>query len=103
MGIFAKGTSLEFYLPQVVSVVMLCVGEIQNSDPKCLIAELETTEIVIAMPVTNTNLFAITAVIAITGGYLEKAHFSFTLSFCSLLVLGLRQESLGIWPENNLI
>lgn len=91
------------------AVVMLHVRYIQGSVPGCLLAALKTTKIVIAMPVTYTNLFATTVVdifsiiIPITGGYLEKAHFSFTLFFCSVLVLGLKQESLGIWPESNLI
>lgn len=88
---------------------MLLVGYIQNSAPGCPMVALKTTSTVIAMPVTYTNLFATTAVAIfstmtpITGGYLEKDHFSFTLFFSSLLVLGLKQESLGIWPESNLI
>lgn len=59
-------------------------------------AALGSTEIVIVMPVPYTNIFTTTAVIIfstimpVTGEYLEKAHFSFTLSFCILLVLGLR-------------
>lgn len=47
---------------------------------------LEKAEIVTAMPVTYINLLA-TSVVGIsgtitpvTGGYLEKAHFSFPLS-----------------------
>lgn len=72
-------------------------------------AALVSAEMVIAMAVTYTKLLATTAVtifstiIPVTGGYLEKAHFSFAISFCSLFVLGLRQASLGIWPESNLI
>lgn len=42
---------------------MLCVGYIQSSAPECLMAALESTEIVIAMPVPYTNIFTITAVI----------------------------------------
>lgn len=52
---------------------------------------LESSEIVIAVPVTYTSLFTTTAVIVfstitpVTGGYLDKAPFSFTLSFAASL------------------
>lgn len=90
-------------------VVVVHVGYIQAAVPGCLGAALKTTATVIAMPVTYTSLSATpivdisTTVTPITRGYLEKARFSFTLSFYSLFVLGLKQESLGIWPESNLI
>lgn len=74
-----------------MSVVMLHVGYVQNSAPGFLMPSLESSEIVIAVPVTYTSLFTTTAVIVfstitpVTGGYLDKAPFSFTLSFAASL------------------
>lgn len=57
----------------------------------CLMAALESPEMVTVVPVTYTSLFAaatvtiFSTITPVAGGYLEKAHFGFTLSFAASL------------------